>query len=295
MAPTIRHDPGQADRNDGLAFVASIGATAIILGWIAGLPFGALRLPAGLFVGLFAPGYLLLRASIGPGLEGPLRFVLPVPLTLAMAAVFGVALDQTSDGLRGNALGVVLCASSLGLAAIAFVRGTHPLTFRARDMRPSLLDVLRGPLRPPRQPIGDLPPIATDLALSASVLLALAGAGLWVSRSIDLSTDRTGSVALTGRVQSAAQPRDGIVRADVELTVENDRPGPITGVLRIAVEPARRGTHGFAQRLSVSASATSRVAVSLPVPCEGAVRATMTHPNGPRRAVRLRVHCVPER
>jgi hypothetical protein len=294
MAPSVRYDPGQADRHDGLAFVASIGATAIVLGWIAGLPFGALRLPAGLFVGLFAPGYLLLRASVGPGLEGSLRFVLPVPLTLAMAAVFGVALDQTSDGLSGNALGVTLCACSLGLAVIAFIRGTHPLTFRTRDLRPSLLDVLRGPFRPPRGATGDLPPIAADLALSAAVLLALAVAGLWVSRSIDLSTDRTGSVALTGRVQTAAQPRDGIVRAGVELTVVNDRPGPITGILRIAVEPVKPGAHGYEQRLTVPASATSRVAVSLPVPCEGAVRATMTHTNGPRRAVRLRVRCVPD-
>jgi hypothetical protein len=295
MAPSMRYDPGQADRHDGLAFIASIGATAIVLGWIAGLPFGALRLPAGLFVGLFAPGYLLLRASIGPGLEGSLRFVLPVPLTLAMAAVFGVALDQTSNGLSGNALGVTLCACSLGLAMIAVIRGTHPLTLKARDMRPSLLDVLRGPLRPARDATGDLPSISADLTLSVAVLLALAAAGLWVSRSIDLTTDRTGSVALTGRVQTAAPPRDGMVRAGVELTVENDRPGPITGVLRIAVEPARQGTHGFEQRLTIPASATSRVAVSLPVPCDGAVRATMTHPNGPRRAVRLRVRCVRDR
>ena len=215
------HDPWQADRNDGLAFVASIGATAIVLGGIAGLPLGALRLPAGLLVGLFAPGYLLLRASGAAPARGALRFVLPVPLTLAMAAVLGVVLDQTSDGLRGSALGVTLCACSLGLALTVFVKGTHPVTFRARDMRPSLVDVLRGPLRPSRDAATDGPPVAADLALSACVLLALAVAGIWVSRSIDLSTDRTGSVALTGRIQAAAQPRDGTVRADVELTVEN--------------------------------------------------------------------------
>jgi Protein of unknown function (DUF1616) len=286
------HDPWQANRNDGLAFVASIGATATVLGWIAGLPFEALRLPAGLFVGLFAPGYLLLRASVGPRVEGALRFVLPVPLTLAMAAVFGVALDQTSHGVRENALGVSLCVFSLGLAVVAFIRGTHPVTFRARDMRPSLLDVLRGPLRPPRYATADLPPIASDLAISASVLVALAAAGLWISRSIDLSTDRVGSVALTGRVQAAAQPRDGMVRAGVELTVENDRPGPITGILRIAVEPAGQARK-FEQRLTVPANATSRVAVSLAMPCEGAVRATLSHPSGAGRAVRLRVRCPP--
>jgi hypothetical protein len=287
------HDPWQADRNDGLAFVASIGATAIVLGWIAGLPLEALRLPAGLLVGLFAPGYLLLRASGATRVRGPLRFVLPLPVTLAMAAVLGVVLDQTSEGLRGSALGLTLCGCSLGLALIAFIRGTHPVTLRARDMRPSLVDVLRGPLRPSRHSTSDLPPVAADLALIASVLLALAVVGLWMSRSIDLSTRETGSVALTGRVQAAAQPRDGMVRADVELTVENDRPGPITGDLRIAVEPAARGTRGFDQPLTVPAGATSRVAVSLRLPCEGAVRATLSHPSGVRRVVRLRVRCVP--
>ena len=43
-------------------------ATAIVLASLAGLPLEALRLPAGLIVGLFAPGYLLLRASGRPRL-----------------------------------------------------------------------------------------------------------------------------------------------------------------------------------------------------------------------------------
>ena len=287
------HDPWQADRNDGLAFVASIGATTIVLGWIAGLPLEALRLPAGLLVGLFAPGYLLLRASGAPRVRGPLRFVLPVPLTLAMAALLGVILDQTSGGLRGSALGLTLCACSLALALIAFIRGTHPVTLRARDMRPSLVDVLRRPFRASRRerPTSDLPPVAADLALNASVLLALAVAGLCVSRSIDLSTERTGSVALTGRVQAAVQPRDGMVRADVELTVENDRPGTIKGDLRIAVEPAAPETPDVERKLTVPAGSTSRVAIPVRVPCEGAVRATLAHPTGARRTVRLRVRC----
>jgi hypothetical protein len=285
------HDPWQEDRNDGLAFVASVGATAIVLGCIAGLPLEVLRPPAGLLVGLFAPGYLLLRASGSPAVAGMLRFVLAVPLTLAMAAVLGVVLEQTSEGLRGSALGLALCVCSLGLALIAFVRGTHPVTLGARDMRPSLADVLRSPLRPSRHATSDQPPVAADLALSASLLLALAVAGIWMSRSIDLSSARTGSVALTGRVQSAAKPRDGIVRADVELTVVNDRPGPITGHLRIGVEPAGRGTRGFDERLTVAPGATRRVAVPLRLACGSAVLATLSHPSGVRRMVRLRVRC----
>lgn len=290
MVATTR-DPGQADRNDGLAFVVSIGATVIVLAAIAGLPLEALQLPAGLVAGLFAPGYLLLRASGPPSVEGMLRFVLPVPLTLAMAAVVGLVLEQTADGLRGSALGLVLCACSLGLALIAFVRGTHPVTFGARDMRPSLAEVIRSPLRPSRDAPSNQPPVAADLALSAAVLLALAVAGIWMSRSIDLSSGRTGSVALTGRIQSATEPRDGIVRANVELTLVNDRPGPITGRLRIGVEPAAQGLRGFVERIEVAPGATRRVLVPLRLSCGGAVRATLSHPSGPRRTVRLRVRC----
>jgi hypothetical protein len=284
------HDPWQADRNDGLAFVASIGATAIVLGWIAGLPLAALRLPAGLLVALFAPGYLLLRASGPPRVTGALRFVLPVPLTLALAAVLGVVLDETSVGLRGSALGLLLCVCSLGFALIAFMRGTHPVTLSARDMRPSLVDVLRSPLRPSRHATSDVPVVA-DLALVASVLLALAGAGMAISRSIDLSPGRTGSVALTGRIQSATEPRDGMVRAVAEITVENDRPGSISGDLRIGIEPARRGTRELHQPVTLAPGATSRVALSLRAPCGSAVRATLSHPSGVRRMVRLRVRC----
>ena len=289
--PSKTHDPSQADCNDGLAFVASIGATALVLGSIAGLPLEALRLPAGLVVGLFAPGYLLLRAS-GPRVMGAVRFVLPVPLTLAMAAVLGVALDQTSAGLRGSTLGLTLCVCSLGLAVIVFIKGAHPVTLGARDMRPSLVDVLLSPLRPSRRAGSDPPPVAADLAFSVSVLLALAVVGMVMSRSIDMSHDSTADVALTGSIQSASEPRDGIVSARVELAVKNDRPGPITGDVRIGVEPPASGaTREVARTLTVPANGTWRVVVSLRLPCEGAVQATLSHPSGVRRMVMLRVHC----
>jgi hypothetical protein len=284
------HDPWQSERSDGLAFAASIGATAVVLGWTVGLPLEVLRLPAGLVVGLFAPGYLLLRASGAPRVKGVLRFVLPVPLTLAMAAVVGVVLNTTSGGLRGSTLGLTMCACSLGLAVIASIRGKHPVTLSARDGRPSLVDLLRIPLRPARHLTSDPPPFGADLALSASVVLALAAAGLAVSRSIDLSPGPTGSVALTGRIQSAAE-RNGIARADIEVTVENSRPGTISGDLRIGVEPAVRGARGFHKTVTVGPGATSRFAVSLRVPCESAVRATLSRPGGVRRLVKLRVRC----
>ena len=41
----------------------------------------------------------------------------------------------------------------------------------------------------------------------------------------------------------------------------------------------------------VAPGATSRVAVPLRLPCGSAVRATLSHPSGVRRTVRLRVRC----
>jgi len=126
---------------------------------------------------------------------------------------------------------------------------------------------------------------------SYRALLALAAVGLVMSRSIEMSHDSTADVALTGSIQSASEPRDGIVRAHVELAVKNDRPGPITGDIRIGGEPATSATREFARTLTVPSNATWRVVVSLRLPCEGAVRATLRHPSGVRRMVMLRVHC----
>ena len=185
-----------------------------------------------------------------------------------------------------------MCVVSLGLGGLAFIRGTHPVTLRARDMRPSLLDVLRGPFRPSVTASGAATPFAADLALSVAVVLALAVAGLWVSRSIDqVSAGNAGSVALTGRLQSVGPPRAGLVSAGAELTVENDRARPIEGNLRIAIEPAGEGTGRIDQRLTIAPNSTTRVLVPVRVPCEGAVRAALSNPSGARRVVRLRVRC----
>ena len=46
---------------------------------LAGLPIEPLQVPAGLLVGLFAPGYLLLRATVGARMKSTLRLILPAP------------------------------------------------------------------------------------------------------------------------------------------------------------------------------------------------------------------------
>ena len=118
-------------------------AVAIVLGSIAGLPLAPLRLPAGLLVGLFVPGYVLLRATVGGRLHGTMRFVLAVPLTLGLAAITGVALDATPHGVRGDAIGVALCVATLVLVVVAVSRGTHPALPRPAGAARSILGRLR--------------------------------------------------------------------------------------------------------------------------------------------------------
>ena len=98
-------------------------------------------------------------------------------------------------------------------------------------------------------------------------------------------------MALAGRLQTPGPPRDGLVERPCELTVENDRPRPIEGNLRIAIEPAGQGTGRIEQRPHVRAEQHDACAVPVRVPCEGAVRATLSNPRGARRVVRLRVRC----
>ena len=142
-AVPVRSEPDAAERVDGLVFLLSLVAVAIVLGSIAGLPLTPLRLPAGLLVGLFVPGYLLLRATVGGRLHGTMRVVLAVPLTLGLAAITGVVLDATPLGVRRDAIGVALCSATLVLVVVAIVRGTSPALPHPAGAARSILERLR--------------------------------------------------------------------------------------------------------------------------------------------------------
>jgi hypothetical protein len=271
----------------------SIGAIAIVLASLAGMPLEPLQLPAGLLVGLFAPGYLLLRATVGSRLKGTLRLVLPVPLTLALAALTGVLVEATPNGVTENAIGWALCLASVVLALVVWWRGTHPVTWRPIDMRPSVADVLRAPLGARSRPGSESPPLGADLLLTVSVLIALAIAGLWMARALERSAAPAPYTALTGRVLTAGAPRNGVTRTQVELTVVNDAPRAIRPVLRIGTDPPRRGTRLLEQIVTVPAESARKVAIELSVPCNGGVRAALSDGRSApaKRAVKLRVAC----
>jgi uncharacterized membrane protein len=285
--------PTQADRNDALAFIASLVAIAIVLATLAGLPLEPLQLPAGVVVGLFAPGYLLLRATVGGRLQGALRLVLPVPLTLALAALCGLVMDSTPDGVGGHAIGLALCFASVVLALVAVRRGTQPVSWRPTDRRPNVADVLSAPLGR-RTQADDAPPLGFDLLLTVAVVIALAIAGLWVVRGLDRAADPASYLALTGQVKNLDQPRAGVARSRVELNVVNDTAREMRPVLRVGTDPPRRGTRLIEQIVRVPASSVRKVAIELNAPCGGAIRAALSDSRSAPalRAVKLRVACA---
>lgn len=275
----------RSERVDGLVFVLSVVAVAVVLGAIAGLPLAPLRLPAGLLVGLFAPGYLLLRATVGDRLRGAMRFVLAVPLTLGMAAVTGVALDATPPGVRSDALGVALCVASLVLVPIALVRGTAPALPRPSFVRASSARGSDVGGRPPRQ----LLPI---VLLAVAFVLGLTAVGLRVADSVDSSVDPDAPIVLTGRVASAVETGRSSARARIALTLTNNALTPVKPALAVAVSPQRKGTSGARrQRVPLGPQSTRIIRLTLRVACGGAVRARLSGAGVPRRAVTLRVTC----
>jgi hypothetical protein len=289
----MRSEPGPAERLDGLVFLLSLAAVAIVLGSIAGLPLGPSRLPAGLLVGLFAPGYLLLRATVGDRLRGTMRFVLAVPLTLGLAAITGVMLDATPHGVRGDAIGVALCVASLVLVAVAFSRRSSPVLPHPAGAARSIVERLRvssyragGARREPS-------PVVPSLLLGVLLAFGLAAVGLKIADSVNGSLDPDATIVLTGRVQAATQTGGARAEARIALTLANKTSRTVTPLLRLAVAPPlNTEIRPRRRRVSLEPRSTRIVRVTLRVACGGAVRANLSGAGVPRRAVTLRIACA---
>ena len=286
----VRSDTDATERVDGLVFLLSLVAVAIVLGSIAGLPLGPLRLPAGLLVGLFAPGYLLLRATVGGRLHGTLRFVLAVPLTLGLAAITGVVLDATPIGVRGEAIGVALCGVSLVLVAFTLWRGTSPVLPRPADVASLILDRIRVSSR---RAGGWSSLIVPSLLVAFSLTGALAAVALKIDDSVDAPRDADASLVLTGRVQSATQTGGARAEARIALTLANNEPRNVTPLLRLSVAPLADGTSRPRQRRVPLEPRSKRIIrVTLRVACGGVVRAKLSGRRVARREVTLRITCA---
>ena len=287
MASSVATEHDRNERLERLILLVSLVATAIVLGSIAGLPLTPLRLPAGLVVGFFAPGYLLLRATVGDRMQSAMRLVLPVPLTLALAAITGVALDATPNGVRGEALALVLCIASLLFGVVAVARGARPAGFGAGGGY-SLQELVQGPRRPRARP---QPRRVPRLVLGLAVMLALVALGLRIARSVDHAPNTEAQVVLSGRVEEVRRIGRRAVTARVALSATNNEQRILRPLLRIAADPAT-GTSGADRVVPLAPGATRVVRLELRVRCGGAVRVTLSGDRVPERSVALRISCA---
>ena len=247
----MRFESDAAERVDGLVFLLSLVAVAIVLGSIAGLPLAPLRLPAGLLVGLFVPGYVLLRATVGGRLHGTMRFVLAVPLTLGLAAITGVVLDTTPLGVRGDAIGWRCASPPWCWSSSPFARhepGAPPprRCGAIYSWSPSRLAGSIAPEASGRCAHWSFRPSSSESRWSARWLPS----GLKIAASVDGSLDPDAPIVLTGRVQAATQTGGGRAVSRIALTLANNRPRPGEGAAARGRHPGRREEQAQAAAVS---------------------------------------------
>jgi len=113
-----------------------VAAALLVLIGVLGVPLGPLRIVAGILVTFCAPGYALLLLIQPHQLAAISRFILSVPLSLALAIIWGVILNLSPFGVypAGLAAGMALAALVLfGVAAWLRRQGVPNLATTVRD------------------------------------------------------------------------------------------------------------------------------------------------------------------
>ena len=159
-----------ARRSFDLLLVSLVSAYAMIL-TLASVDVGVLRAAAGIPLVLFAPGYAIVAAVFpepapdrhgrrGAQLGGRAeRLALSVGLSMAVAALIGLALNLTPWGLRSSSWAVVLTMVTVAACAVAaWRRQGYPVATSRRV---------------------SVPPLQTVLLLSAAAIVVVAGTVAW--------------------------------------------------------------------------------------------------------------------
>lgn len=133
-----------------LDLLAVAAAAWALVGLVQLGPLPAVRAAVGLAVALFCPGYACLAAAYPREgeLEPPQRIGLAAGLSIAIAAVVGVAISMTPAGLGPGSSALALATVVTGLAALAALQrarapvGTSTVDTRRRKFTRPLLLVL---------------------------------------------------------------------------------------------------------------------------------------------------------
>ena len=257
-----------------MAVAAYVVLTALVVAAAAGVDLGALRAPLGLLLGLAAPGWLLLRATVGRRLGAGQAAALSVPLSLAICALSGTALTLAGVKLTALPLALVVCGVSLACLVVALVRGTLPSP-RAFRRAPG--------------PGAQLTPRMVVAAGLALAILAMAASTIQqIVRVDDAARASTPFVALTGKLERST-PTAGGRRASVAFTTINSQPRAIRPTLEISVLPG--GNPPLERPLAIAANRQATVREALDTRCGDEVIATLSGDGVPARTSTLRISC----
>jgi hypothetical protein len=266
--------PRSARRSTAALAGAYLGLMAVVIAGAAGAPVGPARMPAGIVVGLVAPGWLLLAATAADRLGRGHTAALAVPLSLAVCALSGTVLTLAGVKLEALPLTLVVCAASLAALVAALARRPVP----------------RSP--PARLPALEPPRLTARTALAGALALAIVAMAAstvhQVVRDDHAARASTAYVALTGRLERQ-RPAGRAVRARVSFTAINAQPRAIRPRLEISVLPG--AAVPLRRRLPVAAHAQASVRRSLLVRCGDQVVASLGGDGVPPRTSTLRIAC----
>jgi hypothetical protein len=278
-APTP-HDgapcPARLSTAARVVVAAYVVLTGLVIAAAAGLDLGALRAPIGLIGGLAAPGWLMLRASVGGRLAPGQTAALAVPLSLTICALSGTVLTLAGVKLTTLPMTLVVCAVSLACLVVAAWRGMLP--------SPPALH------RSPGRSMQITPRIAVAGGLMMAILALAVSTVQQMVRVDDAARASTTFVGLAGKLQQAA-PVPGGVRASVAFTAINSLPRTIRPRLEIAVLPG--GTPPAQRTLKIAAHAQGTVREALMTRCGDEIIATLSGDGVPVRTSMLRITCRP--
>src|SRR4051794_22287282 len=177
-----------------IAVAAYVVLTALVVAAAAGVDLGALRAPLGLLLGLAAPGWLLLRASVGRRLGAGQAAALSVPLSLAICALSGTVLTLAGVKLTALPMALVVCGVSLACLVVAGLRRTLWSPRAARRVPRSGV---------PRSGVPFTPRMAVAAALGLAILAMVASTIQQIVRVDDAARASTPFVALAGKLEQA--------------------------------------------------------------------------------------------
>jgi uncharacterized membrane protein len=162
-----------------LSYVSLI-CVGVVLGAEAGLPLALPRIPAGVFVAFFVPGYAALLALNGASRVGKFtliqHLVLSIPLSFSFAVIVGVLLNDTPLGVRPLPSILITCAVSLLLLFVAWWRARASRSVTARPAKELAVGTRRRALN------------AVEQVLLSVLVGALAVSLLWAGYGIVLAS-----------------------------------------------------------------------------------------------------------